>query len=194
MLGFQIKKSEAGRQIAKKNTKEFSHLNKLKDYEEVEIKPKEKYPRFQIAVLFFFLLIFISIFTIVRHQSPTHSSQEMVKSSSVRENIKKSESEKKENKTKKESTSSQKEVVAPPQTVEVPKTASEASNSLVDNNSQTLSEAPQSGNESLAEQSDTEQELRQQAIDEANQKAEEIAQSLASSAQEEGYIVNIERQ
>ncbi|WP_017370621.1 hypothetical protein [Lactococcus garvieae] len=169
-------------------------MKSLKEYENVETQPKGKHLRFQIAVLLFFLLIFISIFTIVRHQSSTHFSQEVVKSSSVRENVKKSEPVKKENKTQKESTSSQKEVVAPPQTVEAPKTPSGASDSLVDNNSQTLSEAPQSANDSLVEQSDTEQELRQQAIDEANQKAEEIAQSLASSAQEEGYIVNIERQ
>ncbi|WP_042753264.1 hypothetical protein [Lactococcus garvieae] len=169
-------------------------MKSLKDYESVEIQPKGKHLRFQIAVLLFFLLIFISIFTIVRHQPPTHSSQEMVKSSSVRKTIKKSEPVKKENKTKKESTSSQKEVVAPKQTVEAPKPPSETSSSLVDNNSQTLSEAPQSANDSLVEEADTEQGLRQQAIDEANQKAEEIAQSLASSAQEEGYIVNIERQ
>lgn len=169
-------------------------MKSLKDYESVEIKLKEKHLRFQIAVMLFFILIFISILTLVRHSPVQHSSQEVVKSSSVHGNIQKSKPVKIGNKTKKESPASQKEVVVPPQTVEAPEAPSEVSNTLADNNSQTLSEAPQSANDSLVEQSDTEQKLRQQAIDEANQKAEEIAQSLASSAQEEGYIVNIERQ
>lgn len=169
-------------------------MKSLKEYENVETQPKGKHLRFQIAVMLFFLLIFISIFIIIRHQSFHHSSREVVQSSSsIHESIKKSEPVRKEKKTENISTSSKQKVV-PSQTSEAPGTPPEVSNASTDNNTQTMYEAPQSANNGLVEQADTEQGLRQQAIDEANQKAEEIAQSLASSAQEEGYIVNIERQ
>lgn len=171
-------------------------MKNLKDYENIEIPKKKKQQYYRIISLLLFIFIFIFIFIIVRHQSSNHSSHELKKSSSVHEIVKKSEPVKKEKKIKTETSTSKtektKDVIST--SVERSTTASEALNANLENNLHVTSEAPQSENIAPAEPSKTEQELRQQAIDEANQKAEEIAQSLASSAQEEGYIVNIERQ
>ncbi|MGY0186842.1 hypothetical protein [Lactococcus petauri] len=162
-------------------------MKSLKDYERVEIKKKGKFLKIQIAVMLFFLLILISIFIIVRHQSPTHSSHEVVKSSTVHESIKKIVPTKKEKKIKNKPSASKKDTV-PSQTTQANEEVSETSKTSTENNtSQSSPEVPDCPNKAPVKPPENEQAFRQKAIDEANKRAEEIAQSLASSAQEEGY-------